>query len=272
MQIVDYGPERRSDLADLVGRVSGRRPDEAELEWFFERNPVRPASVLLAEDGGRVVGTVALGFVRMALGGELVDVGMPMRVATDPDLRGRGIFGRLEAENEQRAADAGIRLLLTVPNAASAPTFLRRLGWSALPPLRLWARARLPLRGSVPLPGEPDGRAHDGEVVRDAAWLDWRFRDAPRDYTLAGGPGYAALGRRGRAGVVAVCEDVPLRTVLRAAGTPLVVAAPPPRERTRYLRAGFVPTPKTLTVLGRSLDGTPLPAAPHFQLGDLDFV
>jgi len=45
-----------------MARVWGERPDEAELERFYEQNPVRPASVLLAEEDGRVVGTVAISF------------------------------------------------------------------------------------------------------------------------------------------------------------------------------------------------------------------
>jgi hypothetical protein len=40
----------------------------------------------------------------------------------------------------------------------------------------------------------------------------------------------------------------------------------------RYARAGFVPTPRTLTLLGKSLDGSPLPERPHLELGDLDFL
>src|SRR5215510_12985256 len=121
-----------------MGLVWGQRPDEAELAWFYERNPVRPASVVLGELDGKTVATVAISFQRMTIGGEEVEVGMPLRVATDPACRGRGIFGKLQAENEERVRDLGIRLLLTVPNAASAPVFLERLGWSSLPSIRVW--------------------------------------------------------------------------------------------------------------------------------------
>ena len=60
MRVAEYGPSRRADVADLMARVWGKRPDEAELEWFYERNPVRPASVLLAEEDDRVVGSAAI--------------------------------------------------------------------------------------------------------------------------------------------------------------------------------------------------------------------
>ncbi len=143
MKVVEYDPSRRTDVADLMERVWGERPDEAELEWFYERNPVRPASVLLAEEDGRTVGTAAIAFVSMSIGGERLEVGMPLRVATDPDYRGRGIFRELEEANEERVRALGVRLLLTVPNAASTPVFLGKLGWSSLPPIKVWSRWRL---------------------------------------------------------------------------------------------------------------------------------
>ena len=276
MKVVEYDPSRRADVADLMGRVWGSRPDEAELEWFYERNPVRPASVLLGEDDGKVVATVAISFQRMAIGGEGVEVGMPLRVATDPAYRGRGIFGKLQAANEERVAGMGVPLLLTVPNAASAPVFLERLGWSPLPSIRVWVRLKvLPAHGSATVERFDPGRAAasgggDG-VLRDGAWLNWRFADSPRPYTLLERDGYAAVGRRGRVGLVAVVSGDLLGDAAAASSGPALVAAPPPWEARRYALAGYVPTPRTFTVLGKSL-GHAVPARPHFELGDLDFL
>ena len=84
LAIVEYDASRRADVADLMARVWGERPAEAEVEWFYERNPVRPASVLLGEEDGKVVATVAISFQRMAIGGEEVEVGMPLTlIATE---------------------------------------------------------------------------------------------------------------------------------------------------------------------------------------------
>jgi GNAT superfamily N-acetyltransferase len=275
--IVEYGPSRRVGVAELMGRVWGERPDEQELEWFYERNPVRPASVLLAEEDDRVVGTVAIAFQRMAIGGEELEVGMPLRVATDPEYRGRGIFARLQAANEERARELGLRLLLTVPNAASAPVFLERLGWKPLPSLRIWARLKL-WRGrlharTVDRLGS-DAAAGDGggdRVLRDPAWLNWRFAEAPRPYTLLAGDGYAVVGRRDRVAVVAAVQGDLLDDVAATVRERALIALPPPWEQRRYLRAGYVPTPRTLTLLGKSL-GHAVPERPHFELGDLDFL
>lgn len=280
MRVVAYDPSRRADVADLMGRVWGDRPAERELEWFYEHNPVRPASVLLGEDDdGTVIATVAIAFQRMSIGDEEVEVGMPLRVATDAAHQGKGIFGRLQAENESRVADLGVRLLLTVPNAASAPVFLNRLGWRALPSLRVWARPHL-LRGRpktavVQRFSDLVTKSHyvGDHVLRDEAWLNWRFADAPRTYTLLQGEGYAAVGSRGSHGVVAVAEGDVLGDVAAVARGLTLLAAPPPWDARRYALAGYLPTPRTFTVLGKSLAARQaVPPRPHFQLGDLDFL
>jgi predicted N-acetyltransferase YhbS len=259
-------------------RVWGEGPDERELEWLYERNPVRPASVLLAEEDGGVVGTVAVGFQRMSIGGEKVEVGVAIHLATDPAHRGRGIFSTLQAANEERARELGVGLLLVVPNAASTPVLLGRLGWSALPSIRVWARVRLlrprPRARRVERFEQPVTARHVNasadRVLRDEAWLNWRFADAPREYALLAGDGYAAVGTRGRIGVVAAAAGDILGDVAAASPGPVLVAAPPPWEVRRYALAGYVPTPRSFTLLGKSL-GRPLPARPHFELGDLDF-
>ena len=264
-----------------MGRVWGARPTEEELAWFYEGNPVRPASVLIAEEDGRTAGSVAMSFLRMSIGGEQLEVGMPVRLATDPDFRGRGIFSELESVNEERARELGVRLLLIVPNAASAPILVDSLGWRKLPGVRVWARA-LPRRRrptSVRVDRFDDAvadRAAHGSgdrVLRDGAWLNWRFADSPLPYTLLAGGGYAVVGRRGRFGMVAAVEGNLLSDAVAVGDGPAVVAAPPPWLHRRYLGAGFAPTHRTLTVLGKALDpALALPARPHFELGDLDFL
>ena len=279
MRTVECGPERLRDLADLAERVWGTRPDEGELDWFYAGNPVAPASVLLAEEDGAVVGSAALVYLRMSVGGEEAKVGMPVHLATDPAFRGRGIFTALQTANEERARDAGARLLFVVPTPASASVLRGRLGWTPLPSLRVWARARvLPGRvcvSQVERFGAPVTVVAAGRdrVLRDADWLNWRFASGPRRYTLLEGGGYAAVGARGRLGVLAAVEGDLLGDAAAASDRHLVLASPPPWRRRRYALAGYVPTPKRLALLGKSLDpALPLPARPHFELGDLDFL
>jgi GNAT superfamily N-acetyltransferase len=275
VRITEYDRSRRRDVADLMQRVWGSRPDEEELAWFYERNPVRPASVLLAEEDDRVVATVAISFARMWIEREEVEIGTAVRLATDPAYQGRGVFAELQAANEERARDLGIRLLLVVPNAASSGILIGRLGWTRLPPLRVWARPAVRRRRVEPvdrfaLVDDPPGGGD--RVLRDTVWLNWRFADAPRRYVLLERDGYAAVGRRGRVGVAAVVRGDLLAGVAAAARAPALIAAPPPWERRRYSFAGYVPTHRTFTLLGKSLDRAQrLPARPHLELGDLDF-
>ena len=215
-----------------MARVWGTRPDEAELEWFYERNPVRPASVLLAEEDDRIVGSVVISY--QPLGDRIV--GFAVHLATDPGYRGRGIFSTLEAEGAARARETA-PFLLTVPTPESARILTGRLGWTRLTPLRVWAR---PWPRPVPAARVPS--------LGDA-YLDWRFAAAPREYAL-----YAdgtVVGRRGRFTFVA-----------RGRADAAVLA----------LGRGLLPTPKTLTLLGKSLDGSQLPPRVDLEFGDLDFV
>jgi predicted N-acetyltransferase YhbS len=275
VNLVEYDASRRGDVADLMARVWGERPAEVELEWLYERNPVRPASVLLGEEDGKVVGSVAMSFARMAIGGEELEVGIAVHLATDPAYQGRGIFSTLQAANEERVRELGVRLLLVVPTPASARVLRSRLGWTPLRPLRVWARVKLETaRPRVPqlerFQDVLDPRSSGDRVLRDDAWLNWRFAEAPREYRLIDGLGYAAVGRRGRAAVVAVAAGPVLGGVAALTRNALLVAAPPPWERGRYAYAGYFPTPKRFTLLGKSL-GHPLPDRPHLELGDLDF-
>jgi predicted N-acetyltransferase YhbS len=275
VNIVEYDPSRRGELADLVERVWGQRAEEREIQWFYAGNPVGPASVLLAEEDGIVVGAVAISFMRMSVGGEEVQAGMPVHLATDPDYRGRGIFAELEEANEERARAAGAELLFVTPTPPSASVLRGRLGWTPLPSLRVWARLRLlhrRLRARRVAAFEPRAASADSHdrVLRDADWLNWRFAGGPRRYGLMEGDGYAVVGRRRRFGFLAALEGDLLADATAAAEGPVMIAAPPPWERGRYARAGYVPTLRTIPLLGRSL-GRPLPERPHFELGDLDF-
>jgi hypothetical protein len=110
-------------------------------------------------------------------------------------------------------------------------------------------------------------------VLRDGAWLNWRFADSPTPYTLLAGDGYGVARRRGRLGVVAAVEGDLLRDANAAAGGLGVIAAPPPWQRRRYASAGYVPTTRAFMVLGKPLHPRQaLPMRPHFELGDLDFL
>jgi GNAT superfamily N-acetyltransferase len=222
-ETVRYTPERRPALVSLLERVGTTRLTDAEFAWWFERNPAGEGIVSLAVDGDEVVGVAAMSFFKTMLRGEETQLAIPVNVATDARYRGQGVFSTLERENEAAAAEAGCPLTVTFPNARSYPIFLKRLGWTDLPRLRLWAR---PLRAAGVLryllgrPGEEGGMreqdrsprtvrgvevrpverfgeemdalgrraaaAYGSHFSRDADYFNWRYLDSPRDYRCFG--------------------------------------------------------------------------------------
>jgi predicted N-acetyltransferase YhbS len=249
--IEPYEPARRPELAALMERVWGVRTADEELAWWHE---APGTTTLVAADGDRLSGSVTMSLVRMLLGGRERVVGIATRLATDPEHRGRGVFAALQRASEERAQAAGAELLLVVPNAASRPIFLERLGWSALEPLRVHARL-LPRRPPPRVAELEPLPAREGGLVRDREYLRWRF-GGPRAYRLHQDErGYVVVGRRGRFPYVAASAGAP--RLPGPAGT-----LPP---------GGGLPVPRSFDVLGRSL-GAPLPQRVRLELGDLDFL
>jgi len=122
-------------------------------------------------------------------------------------------------------------------------------------------------------------------LVRDAAYLNWRYLDAPKDYRAFASPnGYAVVGHAIQKGVSAavVCDLAGptrearslLRRCLREArgGADVAIGVPAPDQRAAWLSVGFVPSPQTIRVIGKPLrEGVMLPERWHFSLGDTDF-
>jgi GNAT superfamily N-acetyltransferase len=233
-----FEPADRKQVFALMHAVGRSHIDDAEFDWWFERNPSSPRLISVGHAEGRVVGVAAMSFFRMLLDGREQVVAVPVHVATEARFRRQGIFSALETRNEQEAAAAGTPAAITFPNAVSHPTFVRDLGWHDLPGRRLWAR---PLRaGSIvrylvgkssvggglrPASGEvrrgvaplerfgPDAAelwrssARGNQFVRDETFLNWRYVDTPRDYRRFGAfrgselTGFAIVGHTVKHGV-----------------------------------------------------------------------
>jgi GNAT superfamily N-acetyltransferase len=215
-----YQPAERDQLFELMHGVGRSHIDDAEFEWWFERNPAGAYLISVARDEGRVVGVAAMSYFRMLRGGTEELVAVPVHVATEAEYRRRGVFSALELRNEELAAEAGIPLTITFPNAASHPIFVGDLGWRDLPRRRLWARplhaaavarylGRRPSTTGGLRPPSPDVQVRRGltiaplerfdaatdavwraavaadggaQFARDASFLNWRYVDSPRDY------------------------------------------------------------------------------------------
>jgi GNAT superfamily N-acetyltransferase len=317
LEIVHYRPELRPGLVALMEDVWGSWLSDEEFEWWYERNPVRPGTISLAVEDGRVAGMLAMSYARMRFGGREALAAFAIDGATHPDFRGRGIFQKLELENERLAAEAGADMGVGFTNPMAGPILVGKVGWADVRRLRLWARVLRPLelvrrRGRVGgLRARPDSArvrrleqfgpdaaeaasrvAFPDHVVRDEAYLNWRYADSPRGYRCFGSfrdgqlTGFAVLGHKLYRGIsTAYVADLVapnagdaralLRRCVREArgGADAVIALAGP-SAAPFAAAGFVPTPESIRLIGKPLaGGAALPADGkqwYFSLGDSD--
>lgn len=126
-------------ILDLLQR-SGQDVSGSLFTWEFEQNPVGAVNIHVAKAEDQVVGIACHNSFKMIIGGDEEVVSFPLQVVTDPRFRGRGIFSMLEAACEDEAAARGNNLMLSFPNDASTPIFLKKLGWQSLVSPRYFAR------------------------------------------------------------------------------------------------------------------------------------
>lgn len=307
LTLSDLESDRRDAFLGLMREVYGEAMSEADFDWYFERNPVGGRILSAAEEDGRVLGVLAMSLGRAVVDGDEQLVAFAVHAVTHPDSRGKGVFSGLELRNEERATEEGARLALGFTNPMAGPILVGKLGWRDLYRMRLWARVLRPLRAlrrrgggglaasrgrALERFGAEQERAWRGVasgwgncLVRDAAYLNWRYVDAPKDYrAFASANGYAVVGHAVQKGFssAVVCDLVGppreqprlLRRCLREArgGADVAIGVPAPGQRAAFVALGFVPTPMTIRVIGKPLvPDAPLPARWHFAPGDTDF-
>lgn len=283
-------PAGRDEFLALMVETYGESMSAAEFDWWFDRNPAGPRILNEArDDDGTALGALAMSCFRMSQG----LAAFAVHAVTTPAARGRGVFSTLELWNEREAAEAGAAWALGFTNPMAGPILVGRLGWEDLTSLRIWVRPkRLRRRGRGALRlattvgpfSERHGVSYDAHhLVRDPAYLTWRYGDSPRPYArIEDGEEWALVTHavwHGFSSAV-ICEAVGgarlLRRCVRAVDADLAVAMVNPGEERTYLAAGFVPTPRTIRFIGKRLtdDAAELPKrrdAWHFTLGDLDF-
>ena len=323
-EIVEYGSNRRADYVRLLRDTrdgGGLSPEE--FDWWFDGNPTRPRLMAVAEIDGGVVGVASHTPYRMQLDGRERLATASVHAGTDPVARGKGIFRGLEVRNEEEGRRAGVAVSIAFASKSTENLFLGPLGWSEIGRLRMWVRVLRPVAaarralGRAPGPGKrrrsaggvrPIARfdestdhayelaapAYGNHVIRDAAFMNWRYADSPWGYRAfgIGDRAFAIVREKTQRGTpIAVVADLvappgafrETRALLkqaRAAAGPDAVAlfALPPRDpaqRRAFAAAGFVPAPSTLHFVAIALAGDfelPLdPVAWHFSLGDTDF-
>jgi GNAT superfamily N-acetyltransferase len=272
---------QRDDFLALMAETYGAAMTAAEFDWWFDRNPAGPRILNEArDDDGTPLGALAMSFARMSQG----LAAFAVHAVTTPAARGRGVFSTLELQNEQEAAAAGATWALGFTNPLAGPILVGKLGWEDVTSLRIWARPkRLRRRGKgglrveagvEPFAASPARGEH--HVVRDEAYLNWRYVESPRPYAQVGDVVVTHAVWHGLSSAV-ICEHGgALRRAVKLVDADIAVALVNPGEERRFLRAGFVPTPRAIRFIGKRLtpDAPELPKrrdAWWFTLGDLDF-
>lgn len=297
METLAYEPSRRADVFDVLEKVRGYEVDPREFDWWFDGNPVGPRTIVLAQEDGRVAGVLGASFYRAVVRGRETLVALPLWAVTDEAFRGRGIFQQLNKEVERAVREAGATLELGFTNRLAGPIYIAKLGWLDVHRLRVWARPLFPFGKPKAVEHRRFGPHHEAayrslaallpsHFIRDAAYLNWRYADSPREYSvLTSEEGFAVVGRKrfGRIDAAFIADLVAptfretrrlLRRSVRAArGAHVLLALLPGAHARAYQSMGFVPTTYTIRLIGHALDGE-LPVGPrawHFTLGDTDY-
>ena len=275
-------PAGRDEFLALMTETYGAAMSGAEFDWWFDRNPAGPRILNVArDDDGTPLGALAMSLARFDNG----LAAFAVHAVTTPAARGRGVFSTLELHNEQQAAAAGATWALGFTNPMAGPILVGKLGWEDVASLRVWVRPKRLRRrlqgGLVGNDGKVAARPRSltgHHIVRDEAYLEWRYACSPRAYASAGGVVVTYARWHGFSSAV-VCETGTgreLRRAVRAVDADVGVALVNPGEERTYIAAGFVPSPRTIRFIGKRLtdDAPPLPhdrRAWSFSLGDLDF-
>lgn len=290
-ELATYEPAQRAAYLRLLDAAWGDLAlTPAEFDWWFEGN--RAGSLMsVARANGDVVGVASHSLFRMVIGGEQQVGSFSVHATTAESARGQGIFEALERKHEQEATERGVAVVLAFASKPTAPIFLGPLGWTQIGRVRLWARPFPRFRSRRRPTGRIERFRHAGDaagawpnhIVRDAAYLNWRYIDSPRRYdAFASAGSYAVLGHKEHRGrrlaYIADLVGEP-RGLLHAclgaveADVDAVVAIPPRGQRAAYASLGFVPTRRTLQLMGKALAGKldPNRSAWRFTLGDTDF-
>jgi GNAT superfamily N-acetyltransferase len=234
---LEYGPLREGDerrISELITRMSTdgthlrlRDKSPAYYRWMYRDNPAGAAIVHSARLGDRIVASFAIAPKIVEIDGERVVLGKTMDMFTDPQWQGHGLMRQCTDAVFEAARAAGIQGWYVTPSVNSYPIFSARWGYReefslgyrlrVVPPGPIGRRLRLPATATLEWVDRFDESAdalwaevssgYRVALVRDAAYLTWRYADNPDDYDLltlrdSGRlTGIAVLGRTIRRGV-----------------------------------------------------------------------
>lgn len=186
------GDERA--ILELFRIVFGRELTLEAWRWRFQESPGGHGVIDLAFDGEKLVGHYAVTAIRLAQRGKTVLTGLSGTTMTHPDARGGGLFTQQALRTYERMKAQGMACVWGFPNSNSHRGFVRSLGWKdiyevpffgldvgaaadAVPKHAVEALASA--NNEIDALWERCATQHGWSVVRDAAYLKWRFFTNP---------------------------------------------------------------------------------------------
>ena len=190
-----YRPGDESAIRELFQRTYAREMSEAYWRWRFAESPGGHAFVELAWAGDTLAGHYAVTQLGMLVEGAMVRTGLSGTTMTHPEYRGRGLFVDLARSTYVRMAEQGLDYVWGFPNTNSHRGFIERLDWFDIHEV---PTLEGPV-GALPVPPERPQEVEEIEratsevdalwervrasaavsVIRDAAYVNWRFADNP---------------------------------------------------------------------------------------------
>jgi predicted N-acetyltransferase YhbS len=213
MELRPYIPGDEAAILRLFERSFGKPLSEAFWRWRFLDDPHGDPLIELAWDGDILAGHYAVSPTTIAIEGERRPASLSMTTMTDPDYRGKGLFGQLATRLYERLTELEHAAVFGFPNTSSHRGFIRDLGWEDVHEIPM---LRLDLASAKPLDGEGTRVVTQLDATfdalfercrrlrpvigwRDARHLAWRYLAHPtNDYTIVAVPtGYAVSKRIG---------------------------------------------------------------------------
>ncbi len=186
-------------LKASLGDVSSEK-SVAYWNWKHVNNPFGPSPVLVAEEGGVLIGVRALMRWDWQEGTQVYRALRAVDTATHPEHQGKGIFKKLTLQLVETATQEGYDFIFNSPNTQSTPGYLK-MGWEVWGKMPLWIGIGSLLGNFRPHVFEMyhqqllaadftqvpcDTAKSNGLRTRvTPSFLKWRYRDCPvKEYGL----------------------------------------------------------------------------------------
>lgn len=195
-ELRSYQPGDEKQIMELFQICFGKSLSPAYWIWRFSENPEGKMMIMLQWDSEKLVGHYAVSPIRMTVEGDEILTALSMTTMTHPDYAGKGIFTELaealyyeEKKKNQLAAVWGF------PNNNSHYGFIKNLQWQNLEQIPVFSIETDRIK-DVPEDisiGNSFSEKHIASassnnfmvaIKRDAAYLNWRYRDNPTNKYL----------------------------------------------------------------------------------------